>query len=437
MDYGVVFDMLKLLVGLYIIYVIFRFVVNTSVEIIANHWIDIFIVSSGVALAFYLSSFWPFVAAAFVSFCKCAVSIFFAFKKEKSHRAELKIAENRARLIAQAETGGEVSAINIARMFLEGSSMVQQDEDEGIRLLLRVAETGSAAAQREIIELFANGRGTPDTYADAVRRFRLMAVDWPAEELDHLAARFQLGIGVPVDMSESNRWYRLAREVLREQSESGEAEAAASLAQYLYLGRGGAEDEIEALHWALVAARSGRKDAQELAGKLYCRSKTVPKNYAEAVYWFRRASDQGDQQSKAYLVLLHDAGLGNPENYKKEAEIYRRELEVGLISGQPSNSWWFTLVEGYDGNWFDNPDQEKAMFWLQLASRAGEAYASKKLGDRYVEGMGVSKDLKEALAYYDTAVEQGNTEAQEKITKIEGELQRNSVFKTMRQGNTR
>lgn len=418
MDVELVGPILGILLILYLFYSILLLFFKIFLEIISKYWIDILIVSFGVGLAFYLGQIWPFVAAAFFGFLKFIISILKEFKRGKARQAEIERSEYRAWLIAKAESGLDDNAIMIAGMFLDGLS-VTQDEDEGIRLLILVAEAGDIEAQQKIIKLFANGRGTPDIYADAVRRFRLMAVDWPAEELESLARDFEHGLQVPKDDSEANRWYRLAREVFRDRAEIGKAEPAERLAQYLKAGLGGAKDDVEALEWALVAARSGRKAAQELAGRLYCESDTIPTNYSEAVYWFRRASDQGEQRSKAYLVLLQDAGLGNPKNYEKEAKIYRQELEISLKNSQSSHSWWLTLVHGYEGDWLDNPDHEKAMYWLQIASDAGETYASEKLGDRYVEGLGVAKDLKKALEFYKTAVVQGSTKAAKKIAEIE------------------
>lgn len=429
MESGIVFDILKILLVLYVMYLVLRFVVNTSVELISNHWLEVLILVFGCTLALYLGGFWPFIAAVIASIF---VSIYPRLKDEKARRLEKELEKHRAELINRAEAGPEIITINIAHDFLEGLS-VQQDEDEGIRLLLRVAESGSVEAQREIIEMFSKGRGTPDKYSDAVRRFRLNAVDWPPEELESLAQAFDYGRhNVPKDEYEAKRWYRLAREVFRERAESGEAEATEWLAKYLYLGRGGKEDDVEALKWALVAARSGRKDSQKLAGELYCTSETVPRNYAEAVFWFRRASDQGEQVSKAYLVVLHDAGLGNPENYKKEAEIYRQELEAQLKRGHSSNYWWYTLWRGYEGVWFGDTDHEKAMHWLQLASDAGEAFASEKLGDRYSEGSGVPKDLQVALEFYRKSVEQGNSKATGKIMEMEDNLIKNAAFRSVR-----
>lgn len=47
MESGIVFDILKILLVLYVMYLVLRFVVNTSVELISNHWLEVLILVFG------------------------------------------------------------------------------------------------------------------------------------------------------------------------------------------------------------------------------------------------------------------------------------------------------------------------------------------------------------------------------------------------------
>jgi hypothetical protein len=48
---------------------------------------------------------------------------------------------------------------------------------------------------------------------------------------------------------------------------------------------------------------------------MYYYGQGVPKNYAEAVKWFRKAAEQGYAIGQSQLGLMYERGQGVPQNY--------------------------------------------------------------------------------------------------------------------------
>ena len=67
-------------------------------------------------------------------------------------------------------------------------------------------------------------------------------------------------------------------------------------------GRGVAKDEPEAVWWFRKAADQGHIAAQVNLGEMYRHGRGVAEDEAEAVRWFRKAADQGDARGQQLLT---------------------------------------------------------------------------------------------------------------------------------------
>ena len=72
------------------------------------------------------------------------------------------------------------------------------------------AEDGDAFSQDFLGDIYKDGDGVPQDYAEAVRWFRLAAEQGYASGQKALAAKYVLGEGVPVDYVLSYMWFNLA-----------------------------------------------------------------------------------------------------------------------------------------------------------------------------------------------------------------------------------
>ena len=88
-------------------------------------------------------------------------------------------------------------------------------------------------------------------------------------------------------------------------------------------GRGVPQDIGEAVRWYRLAAEQGDADGQSQLGAMYADGTGVPQDDAEAVRWYRLAADQGYATAQLNLGLMYANGLGVPED---DAEAVRWAL---------------------------------------------------------------------------------------------------------------
>ena len=87
------------------------------------------------------------------------------------------------------------------------------------------------------------------------------------------------------------RWYRLA-------AEQGKASAQLNLGVMYAAGRGGLEDDAEAVRWYRLAAEQGQADAQYLLGLMYGTGEGVLKDSVLAHMWFNIAGANGNASAR-------------------------------------------------------------------------------------------------------------------------------------------
>ncbi|MBO7708111.1 MAG: sel1 repeat family protein, partial [Thermoguttaceae bacterium] len=95
----------------------------------------------------------------------------------------------------------------------------------------------------------------------------------------------------------------------------------------------------------------------------------TPQDLAEAVFWFRKAADQGNLDAQYRLARCYSNGMGVGADPAKAAECYR------------------------------------------IAAEKGHAVSQNALGDCYSQGIGVPFDQDEAIRWYRLAAAKGNPDA--------------------------
>ncbi len=128
------------------------------------------------------------------------------------------------RLREQAAEGDTNLQIAFGRMYNEGLEGlgVEQDDAEAVRWFRLAAVQGRAMAQRYLGDKYAKGQGVSQDAAEAAKWYHLAAEQCDAEAQSNLGAQYDKAQGVSQDAAEAAKWYRLA-------AEQGEAEALAWL----------------------------------------------------------------------------------------------------------------------------------------------------------------------------------------------------------------
>jgi localization factor PodJL len=162
-----------------------------------------------------------------------------------------------------------------------------------IGVVLRAAAAkGDPAAEYEIAQRYAEGRGVPQNLADAADWFDRAAKQGLAPAQFRLGGFYEKGLGVKKDLDAARRLYSAA-------AEAGNAKAMHNLAVLYAEGIDGKPDYQNAAKWFRRAADYGLTDSQYNLGILYGRGIGTEPNLAEAYKWFTLAARDGDKDSAA------------------------------------------------------------------------------------------------------------------------------------------
>jgi TPR repeat protein len=103
--------------------------------------------------------------------------------------------------------------------------------------------------------MYAEGKGVPQDYAEALRWYRKAADQGDAGAQSNLGVMYAKGQGVPQDSAEAARWYRKA-------ADQGEAVGQFNLGGMYAEGQGVPQEYVTAHMWLnLAAAKDGEDDA--------------------------------------------------------------------------------------------------------------------------------------------------------------------------------
>ncbi len=219
-------------------------------------------------------------------------------------------------------------------------------------------------------------------YAAALKFWLPLAEQGDAKLQVTVGLLYEKGLGVPQDFVRAHMWFILAAAQDNEEAKQGRDRTASLMAP----------DQIAA--------------AQTNLAYMYENGRGVPKDYAEAVKWYRMAAGQGHAVAQNSLGFMYDIGQGVPQDYAEAAKWYRRAAEQGYVYAQSN------LGVMYRGGLGVSRDDAEAVKWWLLAAEQGNAKAQYNLGNRYANGQGVQQDNILAYLWFNLAAVQGHKNAQ-------------------------
>ena len=160
------------------------------------------------------------------------------------------------------------------------------------------------------------------------------------------------------------------------------------LGNLYYSGLGVPEDEETAFRFIYKSAQQGYAPAQACIGVFYIECSPVPDEYdcpdydEEALKWLRKSAAQGNEYGQLGLGHMYYYGNGVEENKREAFKLYSKSAEQG------------------------------------------NATAQLYLGNMYEEGDGVQLNYDDAVKWYKKALANGESDAKEKIRKLEDLISR-------------
>jgi TPR repeat protein len=193
-------------------------------------------------------------------------------------------------------------------------------------------------------------------------------------------------------------------DALRARADKGDAQAQATLGAYYQFGIFVPKDCVQALFWFRKAAEQGWPGAQMALGIQYEGGSStgpieacVSQDLTQGAAWFRKAADQGWPSAQHELGWLYEIGGGVPKDYRLAAFWYRKAAEQGYADSQ------FNLGLLYYNGQGMPQDYVQSATWVRNAAEQGDVGAQTLLALLYTNGKGVPQDYAEAYFWSDIA----------------------------------
>jgi len=140
-----------------------------------------------------------------------------------------------------------------------------------------------------------------------------------------LGEMYDQGRGVEQDYAEAAKWYQKS-------AKQGNADAQYSLGWMYAVGRGVTRDDAEAVKWYRQAAEQGHTVAQVNLGMMYAEGRGVAQNDAEAAKWYAKVGEQegekqGDKNTNIediLTALVAKATEQGGEDFQKALEAMKK-----------------------------------------------------------------------------------------------------------------
>jgi len=225
-------------------------------------------------------------------------------------------------------------------------------------LALPRAESGDAAAQTLIAEIYAKGLGVAENLPRASGWYALASENGDALATFELALMYQDGLGVPKNRTR-------AAELFAEAAERGSIPAKYNLGLLHIEGTFAAPNLVKAAELIGEAAAAELPEAQYDYGTMLLEGAGVAPNPREGARQIGLAAEQGLAAAQIDFATLLYLGKGVERNLSEAVRWYARAAEGGNAVAQNRYAKLLAVGEGVD------LDLEQAAMWRALARRQG------------------------------------------------------------------
>lgn len=160
----------------------------------------------------------------------------------------------------------------------------------------------------------------------------------------------------------------------------------------------------EDLQMLANAASRGDREAQFRIASRFLSDGTVQGDPATAARWLAKAADQGHVELQFVLASLYERGVGVPKDETLARDLYRRAASAGHIRAM-HNLGVILAAQGAP------EDYEQAAGWFASAAMSGLTDSQFNLAVLYERGLGLQQNNQKAFFWYQVASLAGDREA--------------------------
>lgn len=288
------------------------------------------------------------------------------------------------------------------------------DRPQALALYAALGDSAPPVALYERARLIESGEPLSDAdRAEAVRLYRLAGERGDVQAQLRLGNLYHEGQGVPVDLAEAARWYRLALPQVQARAGRGDPEAQEWLGDLYRQGRGVQQSGDLALLWYLRAAEQGRASSYLRLARMFERGEAgIAADPLEALRYYELAGSRDNAGALFEVGKKYADGDRVPKDQVRAVGYFERASALGDHRAD------IRLGDIYADQTLPPYDPARAMVWYERAARAGDGKAMVKLAEMLERGRGVPVDRTRALMWYLLATEAGNDRAPERGAKL-------------------
>ncbi|HBP18887.1 MAG TPA: hypothetical protein DEA08_14015 [Planctomycetes bacterium] len=275
-----------------------------------------------------------------------------------------------------------------------GWLLYQQGNKSRAEVLLREAAAGGDLNAASNLAVLLHERGRPGDLERAAELLRAAAEGGDEQGMRNYAKVLERGWGVPPDEAAAKRWYRRG-------AEADNLDALLDLAALCWRTK----DTVEAIRWWERAAELGDEGAMASLGEAYLSRERGIYDLERSLSWWRKAALAGDADATSWLGHAYLRGKHVPRNPQAAVRLLRQAAARGDTDSL------VTLGVAYENGALLPKDFDKAVGCYSQAAERKNARGMYNLALCYRDGIGVTRNLPRARAWLQRCIETTEDEA--------------------------
>jgi TPR repeat protein len=196
-------------------------------------------------------------------------------------------------------------------------------------------------------------------------------------------------------------------------AEKGDGAAQTLIGELLSNGLGVKRDEKGAAFWYAQGAEHGDENAMFRYAMLLMEGRGVKRDKAKSDEWMRKAADAGNPSAAFNYAQVLVGDHPGKDGLKRALPYYEKAAERGIADGQYALSQIYMSLPELGAD-----HEQKAIYWVERAAKAGYDTAQLDLGLWLVNGTAGTRKAEEGFRWLKRAADQGNISAANKVAHL-------------------
>lgn len=323
-------------------------------------------------------------------------------------------------LLQKSAEQNNINALYLLGHYHDTGQLVEQNDQKAAEFYQKAADLGDTESQARYGYMLEHGRGVEKELSKAVSYYEKAAAKQHKNALYRLGIMYKEGIHVSKDIKK-------AADCFLQAADQHHAGAMIETAKMYTDGTFGEPDALKAINLYLdTLAVNPRDDQRKIVYveliEIYLSFKLKKFNIYKAKHYLKLRPDLPEDKVKKFKQFISKCEKESMSIYQEAQEFecngnLEKTIENYTIAGYGG------ISDGYvhAGKLFeDNPDcnYPAALQRYKAAEEDNNPWAYECIGHLYEQGLGVEKNINEAMKYYQLACDHGRTEPLEKLVRF-------------------